>query len=1303
MNKLPLIVYLLLFAPFLFAQQTQETPTCGVNDSQMSADALSRVRNAQKFILSSKASRTTQSGPWICRLAIEIDSETFEKFDSDSVYIKREVLNAISQVSKVYEKEMNVRLVPTVIHIWKDAQGDPYRGNRNIYDLLGLFNSTWNYQDEFKAIAYQFDKALFITSKSLQGAAGIAYLGGTECVVPWGQAGLGTVAHELAHTFGVPHTQSCEWPEGPLDYCTPSEGSCYDGALNTTAGTIMSYCGPRLSTFHELCRSVIQQYAKDNLPSATAKPESPLLSANYNFQSHAVIDWKPIVTADYYIVQSALSANFSTVQKTDTVNKSVWSSSLLRMGQNYLRIKACNSIGCSEWSNAVWNVPTEAVLPPFAKYPLTSTANLSTNFTLTYTSVPNASAYEVQVAALSDTDFKNPIFQTSSSSTSVLTKMNYYANQLKWRVRSVVGTTKSAWSEVQYVLVSNPNNYISTNYLTENSSLKVLEYSGNYINNQSVIKLTIAIDSSFKKILCTKSAQNIAAKSTYTYSFWLDSLQSNQTYFVKVEELYKEPEYLLNIPSGVVSTTKTSFVYKGLSQGAQVAYFGKDNNPDLANSINAVDIRENEIVAQNARGIFTIQVNNLQVKTFDHTNTTGAIGNQNYGLSLSGGDPTIKTIQLLGKRLLPSSSLVYALRKLDPVAGKMLSSVELSNPDNITPSKFDYANQLFYGYSDVKGASVFGKIEKDSLKTLFTYKSTESNVYFQTPVWSQNSMWVEVYKYNSQSRELWQYDLASKQIKTFTKAELPQLSSAINQTFMDSKGVLWVLQNGRVLRYSEGAWEIQNYASFLKPTYIAEDAQRNIYVYDSGNILKYADQTWSKTGNIVLNTTGLSKMLADVKGNIWFQYPNFLIRYNTCSGAPNQPKLTAQSPSIEYGQQVQLTAQGCAQVTWSWSNKVEGSQQKTSTSATLMVNPTVTTTYSATCENSGCSSLPSNMTVNVIPIIKFQSSGIQTVCASDSIKLEAKVFGEITNAESFVMQVKLANGASQTIKPIKQELIGTQTYRITDLSQRFGTGIFQVSLRGLTTGLLSKDTLTGKIASLPAVSAMGDTTCAGEPAQISVRGGSTYQWSGPNGFSSSNSSIVFSKSQTENSGTYLVKVTDDNGCTNTTKTVLLVKPSPKIEATFNEDIINHTLTLSASGGVNYLWQGPNQFTSTNAKPIIENVTAAYNGTYTVRAWGGNSCTNYAQLKVALAMPLGFEGEINQSLLAFPNPAKDVVTLKSTLQGEVDVKLVDMLGNIVFESSFRESTKVSTADLNRGVYLVWFQSNKDRVSQKLILE
>lgn len=1304
MNKLPLIVYLLLFAPFLFAQQTQEAPTCGVNDAQMSTEVLSRVRNAKNFIKASKALRTIQTGTWICRLAIEIDSETFEKFERDSAFVKREVINTVAQVSKMYEKELNVRLVPTVIHIWKDAATDPYRGKRNIYDLLGLFQSQWNYYDEFKKLAPQYDKAVFMTSKALLGAAGIAYLGGTECIVPWGRAGLGTFAHELAHTYGVPHTQSCEWPEGPLDYCTPSEGTCYDGAINTTAGTIMSYCGPRLATFHEMCRSVIQQYAQEHLLSANNKPQSPVLASTYYFQKHANIVWEPSISAEEYVVQVSTKPDFSTIISSDTVDCSTWSYSKLQVKQShFLRVKSCNSIGCSDWSYSKWEVPAEALLPPFASYPLTSTANLTTNISLKYSNVPNATGYEVQVATVSDTDFKSPIFQSTSANTSILAKMTFVTNQLKWRVRAYNETAKSAWSEPQFIMVSNPSNFISTKYMSENSVLKVLEYSGNYINNQSVIKLTVAKDSIFKQIICTKNAQNIAAKSTYTYSFWLDSLQTNQTYYVKVEEIYQEPEYLLNIPKGVISTTFSSFVFKGTSQFSQISYFGKDNNPDLANSINAVEIREREIVAQNARGIFTIQVGNLQVKTFDHANTTGAIGNQNFGLSLNGQDQSIKTIQLLGKRNIPNSSLVYALRKLEPSTGKMLSSVELSNTDNITPSVFDYANQIVYGYSEAKSSMVLGKIQHDSLQTIFTFQSTETNTYFQAPVWSSNTVWVQLYKYNSNSRELWQYDWTTKQLKVFTKNELPQLASAITQTFVDSKGVLFLLQNGRVTKYDGTNWEVQSFTAFSRPAYITEDQQQNIYVYDAGRIFKYVDGNWSKVGDISLNTTGLTKILADSKGNIWFQYPNFLIRFNTCSAVPSQPNVTAQNPTIEYGQSVQLSAKGCTQVNWSWSNKIDGAQQKMTSSAPLTVIPSTSTTFTAICESNGCASNPVNTTINVIPVIKFDSKQVQTICTKDSVKIIAKVFGELPSNESFLMQVKFANGNSQIIKPTKQELIGLQEFRITELGQKFGSGVFQVSLKGQNSGIISKDTLWAKIGNIPQISVMGDTVCAGEPAQISVRGGNTYFWTGPNGFSSSNSSIVFNKTLSENSGTYFVKISDENGCTNSAQTWLMVKASPQIEASFQEDVVTHSLMLSASGGTKYLWQGPNQFSSTSARAVIENVTAANAGTYTVRAWGNNGCSNFSQLKVTLAMPLGFEAELSQNLIAYPNPAKELINLKSSLSGEIEVKLVDMTGNIVFESNFRDTLQITTSQFNRGVYLIWFQTSKDRQAQKMILE
>ncbi len=50
------------------------------------------------------------------------------------------------------------------------------------------------------------------------------------------------VTHELGHNFGSPHTQSCDWPGGPIDGCVPSEGGCQRGPAPNGGGTIMSYC-----------------------------------------------------------------------------------------------------------------------------------------------------------------------------------------------------------------------------------------------------------------------------------------------------------------------------------------------------------------------------------------------------------------------------------------------------------------------------------------------------------------------------------------------------------------------------------------------------------------------------------------------------------------------------------------------------------------------------------------------------------------------------------------------------------------------------------------------------------------------------------------------------------------------------------------------------------------------------------------------------------------------------------------------------------------------------------------------------
>ncbi|MFB0907920.1 MAG: hypothetical protein QMB03_06510, partial [Spirosomataceae bacterium] len=96
---------------------------------------------------------------------------------------------------------------------------------------------------------------------------------------------------------------------------------------------------------------------------------------------------------------------------------------------------------------------------------------------------------------------------------------------------------------------------------------------------------------------------------------------------------------------------------------------------------------------------------------------------------------------------------------------------------------------------------------------------------------------------------------------------------------------------------------------------------------------------------------------------------------------PNPPVVTCGKERICAGEELVFTGHNCdGIVTWSTG----------ATGKTMTVNPTVTTSYSATCTVDGCESLPSTLvTITVITETPTITASNATVCASGSIVLTA--------------------------------------------------------------------------------------------------------------------------------------------------------------------------------------------------------------------------------------------------------------------------------------------------------------------------
>ena len=196
-------------------------------------------------------------------------------------------------------------------------------------------------------------------------------------------------------------------------------------------------------------------------------PLPPVLSSPANGAINVsltpLLDWQDVINANTYRAQISRDSNFtSTVFDQSGIAQSQISvpSSVLNYDTTYYwKISGENSFGSGQWST-VWRFRTISFLPlaPVLVFPGNGSVNVIMTPVLTWTAVPGANSYRVEVA-------RDSLFSNIVTSVGNITTVNYvvplsvlsFGTKYYWRVNATNNNGTGSWSVIwNFTTVSPP-------------------------------------------------------------------------------------------------------------------------------------------------------------------------------------------------------------------------------------------------------------------------------------------------------------------------------------------------------------------------------------------------------------------------------------------------------------------------------------------------------------------------------------------------------------------------------------------------------------------------------------------------------------------------------------------------------------------------------------------------------------------------------------------------------------------------------------------------------------------------------
>ncbi|MES2006250.1 MAG: gliding motility-associated C-terminal domain-containing protein [Bacteroidota bacterium] len=340
---------------------------------------------------------------------------------------------------------------------------------------------------------------------------------------------------------------------------------------------------------------------------------------------------------------------------------------------------------------------------------------------------------------------------------------------------------------------------------------------------------------------------------------------------------------------------------------------------------------------------------------------------------------------------------------------------------------------------------------------------------------------------------------------------------------------------------------------------------------------------------------------------------------------------------------------------------------------------TASSTYYVQSTINNCSGPRSSTTITVSAKPLLVSPATGEVCSSNAftyLAISNQPGTIFTWSRSSVTGITNPATSGQTDSSITEVLINTTT----------GTVPVTYSIVPVNKGCTGDPFFyTASVKPTPTVPLISNNTpvCAGAPLNLSTASvtGASYQWNGPNGFSSAQQNPVLSNITTAGAGIYQLLITV-NGCTSSpsSKNIAPVIAAPV--ASSNSPVCEQgTLRLAAGGltGAIYQWRGPSGFSNASQNPLLSSISASQAGVYYVTA-SVAGCTGLTDsVKVTVNIPPGTPIVTSNS----PVCSKDSITLKT----------VNISGNETFQwsgpngfQSVSPSPLITKADKpNEGIY------------------